>query len=163
MKKALILGLTCAALLAGPVAFAQTAPAAKKKTAVKAAKPAGASVSTKLMADEKLMMDAIVKHDAKTFFALIAPGAMSIDEGGLAPVEDFRKSFDQVKVDSQTATEMKVISLGANTVLVTYKLAQKGSYMGQPLPPVVYATTVWKNKNATWLAVFHQESTAAKH
>lgn len=162
-RKVLTLALTCTALLAGSTVFAQTSPAAKKKTTAKSAvKAAPNSVSAKLIANEKLMIDSITKHDASAFFGLIAPGAMSVDEGGLSAVEDFRKSFDQMKVDGQTATEMKVISLGANTAIVTYKLAQKGTYMGQPLPPNVYATTIWKNKDAKWWAAFHQESTAAK-
>jgi hypothetical protein len=162
MKTSLIIGLTCAALLAGPAAYAQTAPAAKKKAAKPAVRPAGASVSATLMANEKQMLDAIVTHDAKAFFALVAPGTVTVNASGYATIEDYRKSFDQMKAESQTATGMKVISLGSNTMLVTYKLDQAGTYMGQPFPPVVYATTIWKNKNAKWVAVFHQESTAAK-
>ena len=41
-----------------------------------------------------------------------------------------------------TKTEMKVVSVDANKALVTYKLEEKGGFMGQPFPPVVYATTI---------------------
>ena len=47
--------------------------------------------------------------------------------------------------------------------IVTYKAEQKGTFMGQPLPPLVYVSTIWANHGGTWHAVFHQESTAAKH
>ncbi len=61
-----------------------------------------------------------------------------------------------------TASDMKVLDVNANSQIVMYKLDQMGSCMGQPLPPVVYASTVWVNQGGTWQAVFHQESTAAK-
>jgi len=92
----------------------------------------------------------------------VAPGTLQLDETGYMTIEDFRKAFDQLKIESQTATDIKVLSLGSNTALVTYRLAVKGSFSGQTLPPDVYASTIWKNKGAKWTAVFHQESTAKK-
>ena len=56
---------------------------------------------------------------------------------------------------------MKVVNIDANAALVTYKVDEKVSMMGQPFPPVVYSSTVWANHGGTWMAVFHQESTAA--
>lgn len=56
---------------------------------------------------------------------------------------------------------MKVIPIDANAAIVTYKLDQKGSYMGQTFPPTTYATTVWMNKGGKWWAIYHQESAAA--
>jgi hypothetical protein len=76
--------------------------------------------------------------------------------GASDPKSNF--SFESFKT-----SDMKVVTIGANTALVTYKLDEKGSIMGQPFPPVVYATTIWANHGGTWMAVFHQESTAAKH
>ena len=119
-------------------------------------------VSATLIAQEKVLLDSVVKHDVKSFSALIAPGAGSIDEGGYMTVADFIKIFDQVKVDSQTPSDIKVLTLGPTAAVVTYTLTQKGSFQGQPLPPTVYATTTWVNQGGKWLAMFHQESTAAK-
>ena len=134
--------------------------AAYGQSAAKA--PAKTTVSAKLIAQEKVLLEAVVKHDVKTFSGLIAPGAGSVDEGGYMMVADFIKAFDQIEIDSQTPSDIKVISLGPSSVLVTYTLTQKGTFQGQPVPPIVYATTTWVNRGGKWLAMFHQESTAAK-
>ncbi len=74
---------------------------------------------------------------------------------------DLIKALNDLKLDSVKASEMKVLSMSATVSLVTYRMDQKGSFQGQPFPPVVYATTVWVNQSGTWHAMFHQESTAA--
>ena len=144
--------VTSALVLLSSVAFGQTAATA----------PAATGVSATLIAQEKVLLESVVKHDVKAFSALIAPGAGSVDEGGYMAVADFIKVFDQTKLDVQTPTDIKVISLGPTAAVVTYTLNQKGTFQGQPVPPTVYATTTWVNRGGKWLAMFHQESTAAK-
>lgn len=146
------LTVASALFMISSVAFGQTAAKA----------PAAAGVSAKLIAQEKVLLDSVVKHDVKAFSALIAPGAGSVDEGGYMPVADFIKIFDQAKLDSQTPSDIKVLSLGPTAAVVSYTLTQKGTFQGQPVPPMVYATTTWVNRGGKWLAMFHQESTAAK-
>jgi hypothetical protein len=141
-----------ALILLSSVAFGQTAATA----------PAATGVSATLIAQEKVLLESVVKHDVKSFSALIAPGAGSVDEGGYMAVAEFIKMFDQAKIDVQTPTDIKVISLGPTAAVVTYTLNQKGTFQGQPVPPTVYATTTWVNRGGKWLAMFHQESTAAK-
>jgi len=141
-----------ALVLVSSVAFGQTAATA----------PAATGVSATLIAQEKVLLESVVKHDVKAFSALIAPGAGSVDEGGYMAVAEFIKMFDQAKIDIQTPTDIKVISLGPTAAVVTYTLNQKGTFQGQPVPPTVYATTTWVNRGGKWLAMFHQESTAAK-
>jgi len=144
--------VTSALVLLSSVAFGQTAATA----------PAATGVSATLIAQEKVLLESVVKHDVKAFSALIAPGAGSVDEGGYMAVAEFIKMFDQAKIDIQTPTDIKVISLGPTAAVVTYTLNQKGTFQGQPVPPTVYATTTWVNRGGKWLAMFHQESTAAK-
>ena len=45
---------------------------------------------------------------------------------------------------------------------VAYKWTGSGTFAGQPFPSTVYASTVWTKKGDKWIAVFHQESEAAK-
>lgn len=139
--------IVCAALMAAAPASAQTA----KPTA-----------SDALMAKEHQMLDALQAHDAKTFFGMIAPGTWAVDEGGPMQIEEFRKSWDQVKVETFKMSNVKVVKVDATTSLVVYTLDQKGSFGGQPFPPTVYASTLWTRNGAGWRAVYHQESTAAK-
>ena len=144
------LTVACALFMISSAAFGQSAA------------PDATGLSATLIAQEKVLLDSVVKHDLKAFSALIAPGAASVDDGGYMTVADFIKVFDQVKVDIQTPTDVKVLTLGPTAAIVIYTLTQKGMFQGQPLPPTVYATTTWVNRGGKWLAMFHQESIAAK-
>jgi hypothetical protein len=155
MRTAFVLGI--AATFAAGSAFAQ---GGEKKTGSKSSISKSAMADT-LMTAEKTMLDNLTKHDAAAFFGVIAPGAWSIDEGGLMKIEDFKKDWNQIKVESSTTSDMRVVPIDATSGIVTYRLEQKGTYNGQPFPPNVYASTVWVNKSGKWMAVFHQESTAA--
>jgi hypothetical protein len=81
-------------------------------------------------------------------------------------VDEFVKMLgdpkSDIKIEMIKASDMKVVDIDATSAIVTYKTEQKGSFMGAPLPPVTYVTTIWANQGGTWKAVFHQESTAAK-
>jgi hypothetical protein len=142
--------------LAAAPALAQ----AEKKTGSKSSM-SKAAMSETLMTAEKSMIDNLTKHDASGFFGFIAPGGVSVDEGGVMNMEEFRKNWAQLKVESASTSDMKVVPIDATSGIVTYRLDQKGTFNGQPFAPSVYATTVWVNKGGKWQAVFHQESTAA--
>jgi len=120
------------------------------------------AMTTKLMAAENKMLDDLTAGKKDAFFAVIAPGSWSVDEGGWMKIDDFKQSWDQIKIQSSKTSDMKVVPINATAAIVTYKLEQKGSMGGQPFPSPVYASTVWVQKNGKWWAVFHQESTPAK-
>ena len=71
-------------------------------------------------------------------------------------------TLDQVNITSWKISDEKVSWVDANTAIVTYKWTGAGTFQGQPFPPATYASTVWTKKGDKWLAVFHQESEAAK-
>jgi hypothetical protein len=54
-----------------------------------------------------------------------------------------------------------VIWIASNTAVLMYKFAGKGTFMGQPIPPVTFCSTVWHKSGNKWAAAFHQESAAA--
>src|SRR5690349_13809227 len=72
---------------------------------------AGSKAATEkaLIANENKINDAVAKHDAKTFNDLIAPDAMSANEGGFMKVADFVKTMDQMKVVSWHIMDEKVM------------------------------------------------------
>ena len=154
MKHAMWVAVLCAV---AAIASAQTA-----KPTGKAQPAASTTMGDKLTAAENKMLDDLTKHDKDAFFKWVAPGSWSVDEGGWTKIDDFGQMWDQVKISSSKTSEMKVIPINASSAIVTYKLQQQGTVGGQPVPPLVYATTVWALKNGKWVAVFHQESTPAK-
>jgi len=159
MKNTILTVLT-AVVMTTALAFAQ----AEKKMP---AKPmAGKNmVGDTLMHHEQVMLEALQKKDLTGFKKFVMPGSWSVDENGFMTFDDFMKTVGDPKAnfmfDTFKTSDMKVVMIDANAALVTYKLDEKGSMMGQPFPPVVYATTTWANHGGTWMAVFHQESTAA--
>jgi hypothetical protein len=158
--KHVMIGALGVMLIAGPV-FAQ----ADKKMA---AKPMASTskVADALMAKEKALLDAVKAKNAKAFSSMVKAGSWSVDENGFMTVDDFIKMLGDpkadIKIDEIKMSDAKVLDIDANTAIVAYKTEQKGSFMGAPLPPVTYVTTIWANQGGTWRAVFHQESTAAK-
>ena len=121
------------------------------------------ATTARLMAAEHSVLDSVKTGDVKTFSRLVKAGTWGVDENGPSLVDDFIKAFKDVKVESMTASDMKVVPIDENAAIVTYKLEQKGTFQNMPWPPVVYASTVWMRQGGTWQAIFHQESTAAKH
>jgi hypothetical protein len=117
-----------------------------------------------LMKREQTMLQSIQKKDWTTFKQIVTPEAINLDENGAMSVNEFLKTVADPKTEfnvSITATDMKVTDVNATTKIVTYKLSQKGTFMGMAFPPMVYASTVWANQGGTWRAVFHQESRMA--
>jgi hypothetical protein len=159
MKKAIIgaLGIVLTAAIA-------SAQADKKMPA----KPMASTskVADALLAKERALIDAVKAKNAKMFSSMVKPGSWSVDENGFMTIDEFIKMLGDpkadIKIDQITMSDAKVVDLDANTAIVAYKTEQKGSFMGAPLPPVTYVTTIWSNQGGAWKAVFHQESTAAK-
>jgi hypothetical protein len=110
-----------------------------------------------LMQKEEELLDTIEDPTPDRMKTMVTPEALSVDAGGVVPISAFYDMWGQIQVTSHSTSNMQVIALGDDAALVTYVLTQSGTMMGQPLPPVVYATTAWARREGTWLAAFHQE------
>jgi hypothetical protein len=141
-------------LTAGLVAFAFGGPVYGQ---------AGPKAATEkaLIANENTIAEAVAKQDAKTFLSLLAPEAFAADTGGFMKASDFSKTLDQVKITSWHIMNPQVVWVDDKTAVVAYTWMGAGTYMNQPVPGTVYASTVWTERNGKWVAVFHQETTAA--
>ncbi len=124
---------------------------------------AGSKAATEkaLIANENKINEAVAKHDTKTFTDLVAADAVSADMNGFMKVSDFVKTMDQMKVNSWHIMNPQVVWVNDKTAVVGYTWMGSGTYMNQPVPETTYASTVWTERNGKWVAVFHQESTAA--
>ena len=128
------------------------------------AAPAFAQTPEMLMKREQAMLTAVERKDWTAFKQLTLPTGRNVDENGAMSVAEFLKMTVDPKFDlnvQMKVSDMKVVDVNATTKIVTYKLDQKGTFMGMPFPPTVYASTVWVNQGGAWKAAFHQESKAA--
>jgi hypothetical protein len=125
-----------------------------------------AQLEKTLIANERAINEAVMKGDPAAFGRYVAQDSWAIDSmSGRMATAEFVKTMPamakDMKMTSWDITEPKVISVDANTAVLTYKWTGSGTYQGQPIPSPVWASTVWTKRGGTWTAVFHQESMAA--
>src|SRR6476620_4367010 len=80
-----------------------------------------AAIEKTLIANENKVNEAVAKHDAATFNALVAADAVSADMGGFMKVADFVKTLDQVKVTTWHIMNPQVVWVDDKTAVVGYK------------------------------------------
>jgi len=120
-----------------------------------------AAIEKTLIANENKVSEAVAKHDVKTFTDLVDVDGLAADQNGFMKVADFVKSMDQLKVTSWHIMDTQVSWVDDKTAIVRYTWMGAGTYMGQPFPSTVYASTVWTERNGKWVAMFHQETPMA--
>ena len=135
-----------------PAAVARTAKGTADRSALEKA----------LIANENKVAEAMMKKDKGAFSALVSANGWSIDGNGFMKTSDLTASLDQLVIKDYKISEERVSWVDANTAIVAYKWTGSGTFAGQPFPSTVYASTIWTKKNDQWVAVFHQESEAAK-
>jgi hypothetical protein len=123
--------------------------------------PSKAATEKALIANENKVSEAVAKRDAKTFADMVAQDGLAGDMTGFMKVADFTKTLDQMKISSWHIMDARVTWIDDKSAILTYTWMGKGTYMNQPVPETVYASTVWTERNGKWVAVFHQETTAA--
>jgi hypothetical protein len=115
-----------------------------------------------IIANENKIVDAIMKKDKVTLKSLIAADGGVSGSEGFATHADFLASIDQLTIKSFKISDEKVVWVDPNTAVLTYKFTGSATHNGQPLPASTYSSTVWTKRGDKWVAVFHQESEAAK-
>lgn len=127
-----------------------------------AATPDRSPLDKALIANENKVADALMKKDKAGFTALVSADGWSIDNNGLMKTSELAGMLDQLVIKSYKISDEKVSWVDANTAILAYKWTGSGTFGGQPFPSTVYASTVWTKKGDKWIAVFHQETEAAK-
>ena len=151
-----VLALTCATAQAQDVNELVPAPA------YQAPGSAMSALDKALIANERKVADALMKKDRAALTSLMAADGWSGDASGFMKTSEFLGGLDQLAIKSYKISDEKVAWVDANTAIVTYKWTGAGTFAGQPFPETVYASTVWTKKADKWVAVFHQETEAAK-
>ena len=116
------------------------------------------AIAKQLDANERAINVAIQKGDIAAFKALVSDDAVAVDGNGAMAISEFVKLFGQMKLDSFTIDEVKVVVANDTSAIITYRFTAKGSMMGQPMPSTVLASTTYANRGGKWVAVFHQET-----
>ena len=118
------------------------------------------AIAKQIEANERAINTAIQKNDLAAFRALVADDGFALNGGGLMPVSEFVKVFNEFKLASFTIDQVKVMFVNDNAAIITYRFAGKGTFMGQPLPGPTLSSTVYANRGGKWMAIFNQETIA---
>jgi hypothetical protein len=87
-------------------------------------------------------------HVASNYVAVSAQGGRLDKAAALAQIE-------QLQLDDYTLGDVQT-ELNSDTFVVTYTIAMRGTFGGQPLlTETLRMMTVWQKQNAGWMAIAH--------
>lgn len=110
---------------------------------------------------EHRVLTAIFSADKATMRTLMTPDGLGVDAGfGFASQASLIDGIHQLSCVEWSIVAPQIRAVGASSFVITYVLAQRGAFGGEPIPPTVYASTVWTLRDGAWWAVFHQETAA---
>jgi hypothetical protein len=97
-------------------------------------------------------VDAYRKYSANNYRGVSSDGVKDINQ----EVEGVRI----VDLKDYSLADTKVVFPNKATAVLTYKVTVHGSFQGQDISGVYYASSVWVNQDGKWLAILHTEAKA---
>ena len=97
-------------------------------------------------------VDAFRKYYADNYSGVSSDGVRNINQ----EVEGVRI----VDLKEYSLADTKVVFPNKATAILTYKVTVRGSFQGQDISGVYYASSVWVNQAGKWLAILHTEAKA---
>lgn len=172
MKKACILLLTILGLAS--VCLGQSAPTSqpdaphiKPPTATRAAStkrggPSANSLEETLIAREKEVWDAIKKKELQRFASYLAEDQLYVSDDGVRTKAESVKQLGEATIPDVRLDDWKVLMIDKDAAIVTYRATAPAPACGpETAARVQRNTTVWAKRGGKWLAIFHQDTTAA--
>ncbi len=129
-----------------------------------ATKPGAATikkaVNQRIVELEKEGWEAIKKKDWNGLGALMTADFVMVDENGIVSGRsEVLKVLADLNLTDYVMEDTKVVMLGRDAALLTYKVTQKGSFKGQDIPSKpYYASSVYVKRGDKWLNVLFQQS-----
>lgn len=142
------------------LSFAQAKPAVKGNPAQKAA-PAQAgipkAVQERLITREKDLFAAEQRRAVAVIDEALAEDFHEIaSDGELHTKAEVMPLLNDVKIEDYTLSDFKVLPIGDQCAILTYRAEIKASYRGQYFPPRLYMSSVWVRRQGSWRLTFHQ-------
>ena len=131
----------------------------------KAAKTKGKT--TRQISPDKFLIDRestlweIVKNkQVDAFRKYYADNYRGVSSDGVKDINQEVEGVRIVDLKDYLLADTKVVFPNKATAVLTYKVTVQGSFQGQDISGVYYASSVWVNQGGKWLAILHTEAKA---
>ena len=108
-----------------------------------------------VMAKEQAAWQAFKDKNADGFKKVVHSDFRGVYVEGIS---DMQKELDDMKkwdMKSFTISDYNIVSVGADTIMSTYKVVVEGTYDGKDASGTFNAGSVWKMARGGWQAIFH--------
>jgi hypothetical protein len=151
--------------LAGLALLAMTSLCFGQDDISKAAKAKGKAISQsshdKALIDRERELWEIVKNkQVDAFRKYYADNYSGVSSDGVKDINQEVEGVRNVDLKNYSLSDTKVVFPNKGTAVLTYKVSVEGSYQGQDISGVYYASSVWVNQGGKWLAILHTEAKA---
>ena len=126
-----------------------SATQSSKSTTSPGAKTADAGPD--VVADEKLVWDALKAKNYDAFAGYLAADSIEIEADGVYDKSGSVKGVSMFDASNWQQSDWKTVKFDDDSSLVTYTVTSGGS-----APEKERHTSIWAHRNGKWLAVFHQ-------
>lgn len=127
------------------------------------AKSTSSADATAIIAQEKSLLDAVVKSDIAAFNKGVGSNFVYLDPSG-AMRWDLSKSAEILKACTTTKATLEnpeVTPVGSDILVLTYKSNADQTCNGKKAPSTNLAMSVWQKRGGRWVAVAHSETPPA--
>jgi hypothetical protein len=119
------------------------------------------SAPDKAVIDREMELWEIVKNrQADAYKKYFANGFSAVSSDGVRDINQEVEGVRIVELKNYSLTDVKVVFPSKGTAVLTYKVTVQGSFQGQDISGVYYASSVWVNQGGKWLAILHTEAKA---
>ena len=131
----------------------------------KAAKTKGKAMSQnspdKSMIDrEKAVWEVVKNKQVDAYRKYYADNYSGVSSDGVKDINQEVEGVRIVDLKDYSLADTKVVFPNKATAVLTYKVTVQGSFQGQDISGVYYASSVWVNQGGKWLAILHTEAKA---
>jgi hypothetical protein len=118
---------------------------------------------TAIVAQERAVLDALVKPDTAAFNRALGSDFVYVDARG--PIRWDRAKTTAMLMDCPpgqwSIDNPQTTKVGNDLVVLTYMSSGNQTCGGQKMPSPVHSLSVWQNRGGRWVAVAHSETPAA--
>ena len=108
-----------------------------------------------LMANEKAAWQAFKDKNADDFKKFVDHDMIGVYADGIADMAKEMSDMKKWDMKSFTISDYNIVSVGADTIVSTYKVVVEGTFDGKDASGTFNAGSVWKMAKGGWQAIFH--------